>query len=209
MSGCRFIFSFYLCMLIAVQGFSQEQSINQTDAIGKRHGLWWMSRLPAMGEPGMTEMGHYEHGRKYGTWYKMDHAGDLIAIEVFRNGVLDGEAKYFEQGQLYCIGNYRGLNPEQRFDTIVVVDPDTHEESYKTISSEYGTVRHGFWRYYDPSTGHLTREEEYIADELIFRQDYAYTAKADSIRKKRHQEKLPHIRGNRYKGPDSHLSGYK
>jgi antitoxin component YwqK of YwqJK toxin-antitoxin module len=145
-----------------------------------------------MGEPGVSEFGNYEHGSKYGLWYKIDHSGDLLSIENFRNNVLDGEVKYYDQGRLYCIGHYRGLNPRNKFDTIVVMHPVTQEEQYKVISTDQGALRHGTWQYFDPANGYLVKEEEYQVDELVFRKDYDVAGGADSLARKRHEAQMPH-----------------
>lgn len=211
----KLLFFFFAGWLITVVSYAQESktsTLNQKDSQGKKHGMWFISRPPELGEPGITEVGSYEHGKKYGTWYKMDHIGDLVSIELFRNDVLDGEAKYFERGQLYCTGFYRGLNPARPYDTIVVIDPDTHEASFKVIDTEKGTMRHGLWRYYEPASGQLIREEEYQVDELIYKQEFEQNSKADSLRRKKHQERLPHKKNNYYKpaaGKESLHTGMK
>lgn len=200
--------SFWLCHYTA---FSQERdssTLNQFDEKGKRHGLWLIAKPGKMGERRVTELGHYEHGRRYGTWYTMDHVGEMVAVEIYRNGVLDGEAKYFENGQLYCVGNYRGLGPVSSIDTIIVVDPETYEEDYKGITSMSGTMRHGIWRYYDPESGILIREEEYVSDDLIYKQVFYNQSAIDSIKRQRHLEKLPHNQKTRYRPPDKKLSGH-
>ena len=102
--------------------------VNKKDNKGKPDGMWVLSAPPRMGEPGFTEFGLYDHGHKAGVWYKMDGAGQLTSSETFRNNVLDGEAKYYENGRLTCIGYYRGLNPQYPFDTFYVTDPETHKE---------------------------------------------------------------------------------
>ena len=94
---------------------SEERTpVNQVDSRGQKHGMWWISVAPRMGEPGTTEFGNYDHGIKYGLWYKLDSEGDLVAVESFRNSVLDGEVKYYDQGRLYCSvrhGTFQYFNP--------------------------------------------------------------------------------------------------
>ena len=143
--------------------------LNKVDVKGKKHGLWLTTKPPRMGEPGINEFGNYEHGEKYGMWYKIDDKGDLVAIESFRHDVLDGEVKYYDQGKLYCIGHYRGLNPKNKFDTIVIMHPVTQEEEYRIIPTDNGSLRHGSWKYYDPQNGYLVKEEEYQVDELVYK----------------------------------------
>jgi len=198
------LFSILLAVLVSGISFGQhrqeppaspEQSqLNQLDNRGKKHGIWLHTKSPSMGEPGINEFGHYEHGIKLGAWYKVDHTGDLVSIEHYRNNVLDGEVKYYDQGKLYCIGHYLGLNPLNKFDTIIVTDPVSHEEAYRVVSTAQGALRHGKWQYFDPGNGHLIKEEEYQVDELVFRKDYEISAKADSILKRKHEARMPHVK---------------
>src|SRR5690606_19442029 len=90
----------------------EKLTINKTDARGRKHGIWYFSKAARMGELGTVEFGNYDHGFRNGTWYKMDkHTEDLIAIETYKQGMLNGEVHYYEMGKLYCVGNYLALNP--------------------------------------------------------------------------------------------------
>lgn len=176
------------------------KDVNKMDESGKRHGMWLVSQPEHMGEEGFTEFGNYDHGLKYGKWYKIDGEGDLVSVEMFKNDVLDGEVKYYDKGMLTCIGHYRGLNPETKYDTIVVVHPVTGEESLKAVQSDRGTTRHGLWQFFDPQTGKLLKEEEYQVDDLVYSHRFNLT-KADSIASENQAKKLPHATGKQYKPP--------
>jgi len=165
----------------------EKSSINQVDSKGNRIGTWWKRMPERMGEPAYSEVGNYDHGRKIGVWYKMDGEGDMMSIENFKNNVLDGEVKYYDRGHLTCIGHYRGLNPDHAYDTIMVTDPVTGSEFLKQISTDRGTLRHGTWRYYDPMTGRLIREEDYQVDDLLYRKDYAEAPRDSTYYKQREQ----------------------
>ncbi len=185
--------------------------LNKLDNRGKKNGTWFTTTEPRMGEPGVSEFGSYDHGFRYGFWYKIDHAGDLVSIEHFKNGVLDGEVKYYDRGRLYCIGHYRGLNPLYQFDTIVVMDPITHDEKLRVIPTEYGSLRHGMWVYYDPESGATLKEEEYQVDDLIYRKEYNISAAADSLMRLRNQARLPHLKAKQDHTPAARrqsLTGY-
>lgn len=95
-------------------------SVNQKDKAGERHGFWYVQQPARMGEPAFAEWGTYVHGRKTGIWYATDADGELKSVERFRNDVKDGNAKYFERGRLVAAGPYRGLNPSQEWDTVMV-----------------------------------------------------------------------------------------
>jgi hypothetical protein len=174
--------------------------INKTDGRGKRTGMWLVANPARMGEPSQTEFGNYEQGNKTGLWYKLDGEGQLLAIETFKNNVLDGEAKYYENGRVNCIGYYRGLNPAHAFDTVFVTDPATHNEITRIIPTERGTMKHGTWRFYDVDNGRLTREEDYQVDEMVFARDFPYS-KADSAAMLKKEQKMPHSKNKVYTPP--------
>ncbi len=187
-------------MLAMVTTRAQTTTYNQTDERGRQQGQW-IVRYPArMGEDAYAEWGTYEHGVKWGAWYRFDGDAQVTAIEHFRNGVLDGEAKYFENGALVCVGHFRGLNPRYQFDTIYVEDPVTNAETRKIIPSDKGTVKHGLWRYYDVRTGRLEREIDYQLDEVLVRQDFAIAA-IDSAYYKSREAAMPHNQKHLYRPP--------
>jgi hypothetical protein len=198
----------YICMDATAQDNTENKSFNRTDAAGKRHGMWVLRMAERMGEPGSTEVGNYDHGSKIGPWYKLDGDGELQAMETYKNGVKDGEAKYFEGGHLVAVGQYRGLNPDHARDTFMVEDPVTGAQSLKSIATERGTMRHGQWRFYDAGSGRLMREEEYQVDELIYQKDFPMS-KSDSLYYQKREAGMPHNKKtNYYKPPGSKQTKY-
>lgn len=182
-------------------------SANQTDAKGKRQGPWFIEQPARRGEEAFSEWGNYDHGLRTGTWYRFDGDGDIKSIEHYRLGALDGEAKYFENGHLACVGQYRGLNPFRDYDTIYVLDPVKDIEYKRVIPTERGTVKHGYWRYYDENTGRLTREIFYIIDEAVLRRDFA-VAPVDSAYYRRREANLPHNQKHFYEPPKDKQFNY-
>lgn len=179
--------------LLAQTAEPEHQPVNQTDQKGLRQGLWVIRQPARMGEPAFTEFGAYSNGEKNGTWYQLDGNGVPTAIEQFSRNVLNGEVKYFDQGRLIAVGNYRGLNPDYAVDTIVVEDPETGIEKLVPISSERGSVRHGLWRFYDARSGRLLREDFYQLDEKVSSQNFGMS-KTDSAYYKQRDAILPHNR---------------
>lgn len=202
----RHFFLLAFVVLFPLSLFAQQNSegsnapLNQIDKKGRREGMWLVQQPERMGEDAYTEFGNYAVGRKVGTWYRMDNMGEVKAIEHYKNDVLDGEAKYFEQGRLVTIGHYRGLNPARAYDTILVVHPVTGFEKLTAIPTERGTVRHGIWQFYDPLTGRLIREDDYQADELMYHQEFTI-ANTDSVYYEQRNKNLPHNRKHYYKPP--------
>jgi len=209
MTFIRYIWLACLCCL-ALPGMAQVRDtasrhtkappLNQQDASGRKNGLWWETVAAVRGEPAYSAFGSYDHGLKIGPWYRINEVGDLDAIENYRFNVLNGEVKYFEQGRLVCVGHYRGLNPSQAYDTILVVHPVTGEEKLVSVPTERGALRHGLWQYYDQATGRLTREEEYQVDERISSRTFEI-APRDSAYYRQREKLMPHNRHDYYKPP--------
>jgi antitoxin component YwqK of YwqJK toxin-antitoxin module len=174
-------------------GQTNVQAININDSKGKPDGVWYTYTPAQMGEPAMAVLGSYDHGDKTGTWYTSDGQGNMLSIEQYKYNVKDGEMKYFENGQLSCVGHYRGLNPSYKVDTVLITHPITGEEKYFYVPTERGSVRHGMWRFYDPLSGRLIREEEYQIDDLIYSKDFSISA-ADSIYYQKRNAQLPHAK---------------
>lgn len=188
----------FLCASVA--GAQTSEEFNKTDAKGKAQGQWIVRQPARMGEEAYSEWGTFDHGIRTGVWYRFDGEGEVTAIQRYKLGMLDGEAKYFERGRLVCVGHYRGLNPGRAYDTIYVVDPVTDQEYKRVVSTDLGSVKHGTWQYYDEATGRLVRELEYQVDEVVARQDFAIAA-IDSAYYKRREAAMPHNQKHLYKPP--------
>jgi hypothetical protein len=116
-----------------------------------------------------------------------------MAVQNYRKGVLDGQSQFYEKGKLVCIGTYRGLNPDNKYDSIWVTDPGTQLDTLVVIPSERGSLKHGLWRYYDPMTGQMTMEEEYQVDDLLYRKRFeSVTTGTDSLYIRNVQKNMPH-----------------
>ncbi|MES2479168.1 MAG: hypothetical protein V4561_08775 [Bacteroidota bacterium] len=193
----RLVLLYFLLLLCnSLNSIAQNKTeINQLDESGKPHGLWYTYTPAERGEAAESKFGHYDHGDKMGLWYVNDGKGNMISIETFKFNVRDGEAKYFENGQLTCIGHYRGLNPKVALDTVLIVDPITGDEKWVSVPTERGSVRHGSWRFYDEFSGRLIKEEQYQIDELIYKKDFSISASDSAFYQKRNAI-LPH-KGNK------------
>lgn len=204
----RVLFSIIILLLPASIRAQTEQIVNQYDQDGNPHGAWYVETPARMGESATVTTGSYEHGKKLGLWYIADSRGDLMAQETYKNDLLDGDVRYYESGKLICAGRYRSNSSKRHSDTIVVVNPVTMEEQYKVITHAQGTLRHGTWRYYDPSSGQLLREEEYQMDELIFKKDYAPANRLEEIERRLKARRLPHTLNKRYQPPNDKQHHY-
>lgn len=148
------------------------EALNQIDKKGDKKGLWYIDQKEVRGQEGYIAFGQFVDNRKQGLWYRMDHLGRLISIKNYSDGVLNGTSQFYQNGNLICIGNYRGLNPKYKIDSIWVTNPVTGYDTLVMIPSEKGTVKHGLWRYYSPISGQLVAEEKYQVDQLIYRKEF-------------------------------------
>ena len=138
-------------------------TINATDKKDLKQGKWVITTGELRGEPGYVEEGIFKNGKKEGVWRRYNSNGDLIAMENYRFGGKDGEQQYFTMmGDLGRIENWRAYNPDAPYDTIPIYGTDNNQIiSYKIVKAEQYSVRHGTWKYFDPTSGRLIRSETY------------------------------------------------
>jgi len=187
-------------LLFQISGTAQVMMYNLQDDHGRPQGQWIIRHPGGMGEDPYSEWGSYDHGSRVGAWYTFDRNGQVTAMEHFKQGQRDGEAKYFENGILVCVGHFRGLNPRYAYDTIIVTDPVTNLEITRVLPSESGSVKHGIWRYYDNETGRLVRELEYLLGEIIYKHNFTI-APVDSVYFKEQEAKLQIHKKKYYEPP--------
>ena len=63
--------------------------------------------------------------------------------------------------------SWRAFNPDKAYDTIDVEDV-MHPDQYKkvVIKNEGSSLKHGTWKYYDPSAGFITKTEFWVLGKL-------------------------------------------
>lgn len=139
-------------------------TLNRVDKNKFRQGPWVNRVESVRGEPGYEEEGYYANDKKEGTWRRFNLQGDLLAIEQYRWGFRDGKQQYFTMlGELLREESWKAVNPENPYDTIDVPDLNnpmvTHSKVVKLEGSE---LRHGTWKFYDPTTGSILKTETYL-----------------------------------------------
>ena len=184
--------SFIFLLFLALQGHAQLKSytigvkgdtLNKVDLKGQKQGKWINHFDELRGEPGYEEEGEYKNSRKEGVWRMYNLNGDLVGLELYRWGYKDGVCQYFNAaGELIREEGWRAMNPDKLYDTLTVEDID-HLNQYKTVivKNEGVAIRHGVWKFYNPSTGMIFRTETYTMGKLesgpkITAQDSAATA---------------------------------
>ena len=198
----KILFSVFLCavafltaMNVAAQYKSYKISpkgdtINIINAKGQKEGRW-VNRIEELrGEPGYEEEGIYnKEGAKDGPWRLYTLEGDLLGIENYKNGGKDGSQQYYTYlGDLVREESWRGYDPEHPYDTIPVYGTGSNEIlEYKIVKAEQYSVKHGTWRYYQPGSGIMIKEEEW--DRNVLRPKGAATVAAAATGKKKEVEK--------------------
>ena len=116
------------------------------------------------GEPGFEEEGEFKDDRKEGMWRKYSLMGDLIAIQQYRWGFLDGQSQYFNTaGNLVREESWRAFNPDKQYDTVDVEDVmNPGNYSQVVVKNEGSSIKHGTWKFYDPATGFIDKTEFYL-----------------------------------------------
>ncbi len=168
-------------------------TINRTDHNGNRIGVWSIYYESRFGDDSYYEVGTFSKNRKQGSWKTFSKNGLLLKETTYHNNYKNGESKFYEEGRLVCIGQYKALRTDVAYDTIEVENPVTHEYNERIIATSLGSVRHGLWVYYKPPFNEIRRIEEYQLDDLIYEQDY--TTKSDSIAIQNRLAKYPHTSG--------------
>ena len=111
---------------ISVKG----DTINCVDKSNKKQGPWVVRVNELRGEPGYEEEGIFADDRKEGIWRKYNLTGDLLAVENYKWGNMDGLQQYFTTfGDLLREESWRAINPDNPYDTIDVPDvtnPNIH-----------------------------------------------------------------------------------
>src|SRR6218665_3594142 len=180
----------YKTYKISVKG----DTINAINAAGQKTGKWVNHVEELRGEPGYEEEGEYKNGVKNGSWRIYRLEGDLLAVENYKNGGKDGPQQYFTYlGDLLREESWRGYDPEHPYDTIPVYGTGSNEIiKMKIVKAEQYSVKHGKWRYYEPGTGRLIKEEEYERNVVVKPKTNNSTA-ATPPEKKKEVEKTPEM----------------
>ena len=162
-------------------------TLNKVDQKGLKQGKWVNHFDEIRGEPGYEEEGIYKDNRKEGNWRLYDLTGDLIGLEYYRWGNKDGVCQYLNTaGELLREESWRAMNPDKPYDTLQIEDID-HLDQYRTVvvKNEGVAIKHGTWKFYNPTTGLIIRTETYTLGKLEVpkssKQDTTTTASNKSL----------------------------
>lgn len=143
-------------------------TINCIDLKGVKQGAWLEKKPALRGNPGYEEEGIYLDGKKDGIWRRFSLQGDIMAIETYKWGLLNGKCAYFSLFGLEREEAWWAIDPSKAYDTIDV--PDLYVEgNYRSVvvPNEGRSMKHGTWNFYNPQTGRIERSEEFIRDSAV------------------------------------------
>jgi len=177
---------------------AERDTINAIDKKDQKQGKWVIHVGSLRGEPGYEDEGIFKNGKKEGVWRRYNLNGDLIAIENYRYGGKDGVQQYFTMmGDLGREESWRAYNPDAPYDTIPIYGQGNNEVlKYKIVKAEQYSVKHGTWKYYDPTSGRLIRSETYDHGFLPPEPDNKVVATDDKTKKVKPAEVLQYEKKN-------------
>lgn len=179
--------------IVSYEVLENGDTINKLDQHNVKHGKWLHYTEGKYSDPSMYEYGNYDNNKRAGKWMVYDKEGRVTAEENYKQGLKDGEARYFEQGALYCVGNYLALKSKYEYDTVMVENPITNALRPVVIKASVGSVRHGMWTFYDVYTHKVDRVVEYQVDEVIYEKDYSQEHNRDSVVESQKLREMPHV----------------
>lgn len=167
---------YLLALLLFVTASSQAQlksyiigakgdTLNRVDMKGLKQGPWVIHVDDLRGERGYEEEGIFWNGKKEGMWRRFSLDGDLIAVENYRFGFMDGKNTYFNyQGELEREENWRAIDPQNPYDTVKVYDlkDPTKVTGIQIIKVEPNSYKNGTWKYYNTQTGTIEKTEDWV-----------------------------------------------
>lgn len=142
-------------------------TLNCTDKKNQKQGKWIEHTATLRGNPGSEEEGEYINDRREGLWRKYNLSGDVLSMNNYRWGLLNGKSQYFTIDGLEHEESWMAIDPEKKFDTLDV--PDLYKQDvYRkvVIKNEGRSLKNGKWTYYDPKTGFIQKSQSYIRDSL-------------------------------------------
>jgi len=146
---------------------SKGDTLNCTDMNNKKQGPWVIHQDGLRGNPGYDEEGEFEDDKKEGIWRKYTTMGDLLAVESYKWGNLDGLSQYYTVAGLEREESWRASNPNKAYDTIQVPDPSNPNKYEEVVVKNDGrSLKHGTWKWYRTGSMSIYRTEVYVLDKL-------------------------------------------
>ncbi len=144
-------------------------TLNRVDQKGRKQGPWVIAVPENRGQRGYEEQGYFKDDKKDGEWVRFSPEGVKIAEEQYRWGQLSGRQLYYSPfGGLLRQESWRAIDPANRFDTVLVNDPNDLNRVIDTliVKNDGMSLKHGVWIYYDPRSGKVEEKVEYVMNRI-------------------------------------------
>jgi hypothetical protein len=146
---------------------SKGDTLNCTDQDGSKRGKWIIHVDPIRGNPGYDEEGEFFEDRKDGIWRRYNAMGDLVAIQNYKWGNLNGISQYYTVAGLEREESWLAMNPNKAYDTLDVEDVNNENQYIKVVVKNDGkSMKHGTWKWYRPGGMSIVRSEVYSLNKL-------------------------------------------
>jgi hypothetical protein len=146
---------------------SKGDTLNCTDVNGQKRGKWKIRVEPLRGNPGYEEEGEFVEDRKEGIWRRYNMMGDLIAIQNYKWGNLDGISQYFTLAGIEREESWLAMNPKNAYDTLMVEDINDENKYVQVIIPNDGkSLKHGRWTWYRPGSMTIIKTEVWNLNKL-------------------------------------------
>ncbi|MBW7951501.1 MAG: hypothetical protein LC134_02920 [Chitinophagales bacterium] len=147
---------------------SKGDTLNCTDKAGNKRGKWKVRVEPLRGNPGYEEEGVFADNRKEGVWRRYNLMGDLIAVQNYKWGNLDGLSQYFTIAGIEREESWKAMNPINAYDTFLVEDVNDENHYEQVILPNDGkSIKHGRWTWYRPGSTGIIRTEMWSLNKLV------------------------------------------
>ena len=146
---------------------SSGDTLNCTDQDNTKRGKWKLHVDPLRGNPGYDEEGEFVNNLREGLWRRYNMMGDLVAIQNYKWGMLDGLSEYYTLAGIERQENWLAMNPEKLYDTLDVEDINDQNKTVQVIYKNDGkSFKHGTWKWYRPGGESIIRSEVYFMNKL-------------------------------------------
>lgn len=192
-NGMRLLFLFFILLFINNNLNAQcatfklarnGDTLNCVDKAGNKRGKWIIKVDPLRGNPGYEEEGVFADNRKEGIWRRYNLMGDLIAIQSYKWGNLDGVSQYFTISGIEREESWKAMNPLNAYDTFLVEDINDENKYQQVILPNDGkSLKNGRWTWYRPGGMGIIKTELWSLNKLVVPKTETQNTNEEEIKK--------------------------
>jgi len=170
---------------------SSGDTLNCIDQNDQKRGKWVLHVDALRGNPGYDEEGEFADNRKEGIWRRFSSLGDLVAVQNYRWGNLDGTSQYYGIAGIEREENWRAMNPANAFDTVMAQDLDDENKYVQVIIPNDGrSLKHGIWTWYRPGSTGIIKTETYFLNKIQYPKENKETTET-TVKKEEPKKEKP------------------